>query len=59
MFLLNKAGTYYLIFNAFLTCLNFIIWRWKLLDYPELRRSFVFFIDIEKHGSAISRWSGS
>jgi hypothetical protein len=31
--------------------------RWKLLDFAELKRSSISFFDIEKHESAISRWS--
>ncbi|XP_010276348.1 PREDICTED: IQ domain-containing protein IQM2-like [Nelumbo nucifera] len=30
---------------------------WKLLDFAELKRSSVSFFDIEKHETAISRWS--
>uniref|UniRef100_A0A2N9J6S1 IQ domain-containing protein IQM2-like n=1 Tax=Fagus sylvatica TaxID=28930 RepID=A0A2N9J6S1_FAGSY len=30
---------------------------WKLLDFAELRRSSISFFDIEKHETAISRWS--
>ncbi|KAG7948193.1 hypothetical protein I3843_14G135900 [Carya illinoinensis] len=30
---------------------------WKLLDFAELKRSSISFFDIEKHESAISRWS--
>ncbi|KAF9688603.1 hypothetical protein SADUNF_Sadunf01G0005400 [Salix dunnii] len=30
---------------------------WKLLDLAELRKSSISFFDIEKHESAISRWS--
>ncbi|KAF5735705.1 hypothetical protein HS088_TW15G01220 [Tripterygium wilfordii] len=30
---------------------------WELLDFAELKRSSVSFFDIEKHESAISRWS--
>lgn len=31
--------------------------RWKLLDFAELKRSSISFFDIEKHETAISRWS--
>ncbi|KAJ6427952.1 hypothetical protein OIU84_023372 [Salix udensis] len=31
--------------------------RWKLLDFFELKKSSISFFDIEKHESAISRWS--
>lgn len=31
--------------------------RWKLLDFAELKRSSISFFEIEKHESAISRWS--
>jgi hypothetical protein len=34
-----------------------IIYRWKLLDFAELKRSSISFFDIEKHETAISRWS--
>ncbi|CAJ2677418.1 unnamed protein product [Trifolium pratense] len=30
---------------------------WKLLDFAELKRSSISFFDIEKHETAISRWS--
>ncbi|KAL4383617.1 hypothetical protein GQ457_15G028980 [Hibiscus cannabinus] len=30
---------------------------WKLLDFAELKRSSVSFFDIDKHETAISRWS--
>ncbi|CAI9774471.1 unnamed protein product [Fraxinus pennsylvanica] len=30
---------------------------WKLLDFAELKRSSISFFDLEKHESAISRWS--
>lgn len=30
---------------------------WKLLDFAELKRSSISFFDVEKHESAISRWS--
>ncbi|KAL9407411.1 hypothetical protein Peur_004383 [Populus x canadensis] len=30
---------------------------WKLLDFAELKQSSISFFDIEKHESAISRWS--
>ncbi|KAJ6713482.1 IQ DOMAIN-CONTAINING PROTEIN IQM6 [Salix purpurea] len=30
---------------------------WKLLDFAELKNSSISFFDIEKHESAISRWS--
>ncbi|XP_057956450.1 IQ domain-containing protein IQM2 [Malania oleifera] len=30
---------------------------WKLLDFAELKRSSVSFFDLEKHETAISRWS--
>lgn len=30
---------------------------WKLLNFAELRRSSISFFDIEKHETAISRWS--
>ncbi|XP_010542454.1 PREDICTED: IQ domain-containing protein IQM2-like [Tarenaya hassleriana] len=30
---------------------------WKLLDFAELKRSSISFFDIEKHESALSRWS--
>ncbi|KAG5222145.1 IQ domain-containing protein [Salix suchowensis] len=30
---------------------------WKLLDFVELKKSSISFFDIEKHESAISRWS--
>lgn len=30
---------------------------WKVLDFAELKRSSVSFFDIEKHETAISRWS--
>lgn len=46
--------------HPFLTCfyltVNFIN-RWKLLDFAELKRSSISFFDIEKHETAISRWS--
>ncbi|KAK9274340.1 hypothetical protein L1049_019154 [Liquidambar formosana] len=31
--------------------------KWKLLDFVELKRSSISFFDIEKHETAISRWS--
>lgn len=31
--------------------------RWKLLDFAELKHSSISFFDIEKHETAISRWS--
>ena len=37
-----------------LICFNH---RWKLLDFAELKRSSISFFDIEKHETAISRWS--
>ncbi|XP_060959740.1 IQ domain-containing protein IQM6-like [Cannabis sativa] len=30
---------------------------WKLLDFAELKRSSISFFDIEKHETAVSRWS--
>ncbi|KAL5765305.1 hypothetical protein ACOSQ2_017899 [Xanthoceras sorbifolium] len=30
---------------------------WKLLDFAELKRSSISYFDIEKHETAISRWS--
>lgn len=30
---------------------------WKVLDFAELKRSSISFFDIEKHETAISRWS--
>ncbi|KAF5448003.1 hypothetical protein F2P56_033511 [Juglans regia] len=30
---------------------------WKLLDFAELKRSSISFFDIEKHETALSRWS--
>ncbi|TYI68562.1 hypothetical protein E1A91_D08G096900v1 [Gossypium mustelinum] len=30
---------------------------WKLLDFAELKRSSISFFDIDKHETAISRWS--
>ncbi|KAE9615946.1 hypothetical protein Lalb_Chr04g0260601 [Lupinus albus] len=30
---------------------------WKLLDFAELKHSSISFFDIEKHETAISRWS--
>ncbi|GAV60507.1 hypothetical protein CFOL_v3_04037 [Cephalotus follicularis] len=30
---------------------------WKLLDFAELKRSSISFFDMEKHETAISRWS--
>ncbi|XP_057420545.1 IQ domain-containing protein IQM2-like [Lotus japonicus] len=30
---------------------------WKLLDFAELKRSSISFFDIQKHETAISRWS--
>ncbi|CAM8886512.1 unnamed protein product [Rhodiola kirilowii] len=30
---------------------------WKLLDFVELKRSSISFFDVEKHETAISRWS--
>uniref|UniRef100_A0A7N0ZSW8 IQ domain-containing protein IQM2-like n=1 Tax=Kalanchoe fedtschenkoi TaxID=63787 RepID=A0A7N0ZSW8_KALFE len=30
---------------------------WKLLDFAELKRSSISFFDVEKHESAISKWS--
>ncbi|XWS71066.1 hypothetical protein CRYUN_Cryun03dG0104700 [Craigia yunnanensis] len=30
---------------------------WKLLDYAELKRSSISFFDIDKHETAISRWT--
>jgi hypothetical protein len=37
-----------------ISCYNL---RWKLLDFAELKQSSISFFDIEKHESAISRWS--
>ena len=31
--------------------------RWKLLDFAELKHSSISFFDLDKHESAISRWS--
>ena len=31
--------------------------RWKLLDFAELKRSSISFFAIEKHVTAVSRWS--
>ena len=33
------------------------MFRWKLLDFAELKRSSISFFDIEKPETAISRWS--
>ena len=46
--------------DLFLSCANVLIcvnYRWKLLDFAELKRSSISFFDIEKHETAISRWS--
>ena len=37
-----------------ISCYNL---RWKLFDLAELEKSSISFFDIEKHESAISRWS--
>ncbi|KAK8340288.1 hypothetical protein V6Z11_A08G093600 [Gossypium hirsutum] len=34
-----------------------VLYLWKLLDFAELKRSSVSFFDIDKHETAISRWS--
>lgn len=31
--------------------------RWKLLDFAELKHSSISFFDIDRHETAISRWS--
>ncbi|XAR59947.1 hypothetical protein NMG60_11033137 [Bertholletia excelsa] len=36
---------------------NWENYRWKLLDFAELKHSSISFFDIEKHETAISRWS--
>lgn len=46
--------------TMFLSCSDsivFVNFRWKLLDFAELKRSSISFFDIEKHETAISRWS--
>lgn len=46
--------------TMFLSCSNeafCVYFRWKLLDFAELKRSSISFFEIEKHESAISRWS--
>ncbi|XP_035541343.1 IQ domain-containing protein IQM2-like isoform X1 [Juglans regia] len=46
--------------DVFLSCANAFIclgYRWKLLDFAELKRSSISFFDIEKHETALSRWS--
>lgn len=40
-----------------LTFIVLIIYRWKLLDSAELKRSSISFFDVENHETAISRWS--
>ncbi|KAF4357361.1 hypothetical protein F8388_023540 [Cannabis sativa] len=34
-----------------------VLYVWKLLDFAELKRSSISFFDIEKHETAVSRWS--
>lgn len=34
-----------------------ICYRWKLLDFAQIKHSSISFFDIEKHETAISRWS--
>lgn len=36
---------------------DFLCFRWKLLDFAELKRSSISFFNLEKHETAISRWS--
>lgn len=46
--------------TMYLSCSNAgicVYFRWKLLDFAELKRSSISFFDIEKHETAISRWS--
>ena len=41
--------------NIKASCNSF--YRWKLLDFAELKRSSISFFDIGKPETAISRWS--
>lgn len=60
MFDSTKIVLLFIMFTMFVSCSNTaicIVFRWKLLDFAELKRSSISFFEIEKHESAISRWS--
>lgn len=58
-FQVHLSTTYYLsrqFLNSYMWLIIYI-YRWKLLDFAELKRSSISFFDIDRTETALSRWS--